>query len=258
MAAGSKSQLISSAVPASVEPGAPFTATVVMRNIGPDVWTEAAGYKLGAVGDSTIWNIARVPVPSPTPPNGVSTFTFTAYGPPAPGSYPFKFGMLQEGVNWFGPSTGGSVQVNGTPTPPPPGSNFDVAVDVGDVNSVNLFITGPIPINDTPRQFRAKYVGAVPLRIIKSDIWAGIDAGMTPIDVHVEAILGRTGCVIAKSQLDHYAEPNSSFGNVMVYDFNPGIVLKPGDDIIYYANAFKGANPRPGNFANRLTLWVTR
>jgi hypothetical protein len=84
-----------------------YAATVVMKNIGANVWTAANSYKLGSQnpGDNTTWGLARVVVPISVGYNQSVTFTVNMTAPAAPGTYNFQWRMVQESVEWFGDST---------------------------------------------------------------------------------------------------------------------------------------------------------
>jgi hypothetical protein len=90
-----------SGVPGTVAGGAEFTATITMRNVGTRMW-ETDGYRLGSVDDNPVWGSTRVSLPRRVRPNREATFTITARAPRRPGTYVFRWRMLQEGVEWFG------------------------------------------------------------------------------------------------------------------------------------------------------------
>jgi hypothetical protein len=90
-----------SGIPGGIRGGTPFTASITMRNIGTRPW-EGKSYRLGSVGDSTIWGPHRVGLPRRIPPGKHATFAISARAPRQPGKYRFEWRMLQEGVEWFG------------------------------------------------------------------------------------------------------------------------------------------------------------
>ncbi|MBV9763614.1 MAG: hypothetical protein JOZ48_02115 [Acidobacteriaceae bacterium] len=47
----------------------------------------------------------RINLTSPVPPGAKAVFTFTVTDPNAVGTFPFQWGMVQDGVGWFGPLT---------------------------------------------------------------------------------------------------------------------------------------------------------
>lgn len=108
-AGGDGAEFVSQTVPASVQPGASFDATIVIRNIGGTTWTHEGGYRLASrnPADNTTWGTNRVFIP-----NGVSvspgnshSFTRTFKAPTTPGTYVFSWKMLLNGTGTFGEET---------------------------------------------------------------------------------------------------------------------------------------------------------
>jgi hypothetical protein len=119
--AGPDAQFGSQSVPASLVAGAPATVSVTMRNTGTTTWTAAAGYRLGSQNpqDNATWGFGRVDLApgDAIAPGGQKVFTFTITAPTTPGSYPFQWRMLREGVGWFGTaSTNVIVSVTAQPS----------------------------------------------------------------------------------------------------------------------------------------------
>jgi RHS repeat-associated protein len=94
-----------SAVPATMDGGASYPVTVIMRNVGTNTWTAADGYALAPVQDDDTWAPHRIPVSGSIAYNGTASFTFNVTAPPAGGSYPLQWQMLQEGKGAFGAQT---------------------------------------------------------------------------------------------------------------------------------------------------------
>ena len=96
-------------VPTSMSPGGSYTVRVDMRNLGSNDWTAAQGYKLGSQSpqDNSTWGLTRVELLSweEIEDDEWKVFTFVVTAPQVPGTYPFQWRMLQEGVEWFGAST---------------------------------------------------------------------------------------------------------------------------------------------------------
>ncbi|MGA7439532.1 MAG: RHS repeat-associated core domain-containing protein [Luteibacter sp.] len=113
-------QVVSQTVASTMQVGTTQTVNVQMRNTGNYTWSAGTGFKLGAVGDSTIWGPGRVTLPSDVAPGQTASFTFNITAPAATGTYTFQWQMLQEGVTWFGAATptvgvsaiGGSISAN--------------------------------------------------------------------------------------------------------------------------------------------------
>jgi aqualysin 1 len=96
---------VDQAVPTMMLPGQTAQVTIRMKNVG-DLWLADQGFKLGAEGDSMIWGLNRVPLPSDViSRDGQAVFTFNITAPSTPGNYNFQWRMLQEGVQRFGDVT---------------------------------------------------------------------------------------------------------------------------------------------------------
>ncbi len=108
-------------VPATLNPGQAFTATVSFRNISSiNAWTNTGAnpYRLGSQNpaDNTTWGLSRVDLAVSTVSTGqVATFTFNCTAPATAASYPFAWQMLQEGVHWFGPIASTTITVGSPP-----------------------------------------------------------------------------------------------------------------------------------------------
>ena len=99
-------QPVSQSVPTTLTTGQTTAVGVTMKNTGTNVWTAAAGYKLGAQNpqDNDTWGTGRVNLAAgdSIDQNAQKTFTFTINAPSTPGTYNFQWRMVQEGVAWFG------------------------------------------------------------------------------------------------------------------------------------------------------------
>jgi hypothetical protein len=97
-----------------VRPGSQFGCTINVTNRG-DAWYPGARYKLGSWDppDNLTWGLGRVDLDDwlgtvgPLPHGALLDFTVTA--PTTAGEYNFSWRMVQEGVQWFGESTGSDV-----------------------------------------------------------------------------------------------------------------------------------------------------
>lgn len=98
---------VTQSVPAIMQAGKPYTATVTMRNSGNKPWTVAAKYALGSQNpmDNTLWGIGRVSPATSVVVNGQITFSVPVTAPAKPGTYNFQWRMVQDGEEWFGAST---------------------------------------------------------------------------------------------------------------------------------------------------------
>lgn len=114
---------VSQSVPATMQVGKAYTATVTMRNAGNKPWTAATGYALGAQNpmDNAFWRENRVRATATVAAGGQVSFSVPVTAPTIPGTYNFQWQMVQDDVEWFGPLTP-NVQVVVKPlTPTVPG-----------------------------------------------------------------------------------------------------------------------------------------
>jgi Ig-like domain from next to BRCA1 gene len=101
-------------VPSSVPVGQSFSATVNMTNTGVVSWTSSGNYHLGSQSpeDNTTWGFDRVNLPSSSiSPGQGAVFSFTPTAPSTPGTYAFAWAMVQDGVQWFGPTNSKNITV---------------------------------------------------------------------------------------------------------------------------------------------------
>lgn len=92
-------------VPASVEAGGNFVASLTLRNTGDKIWSEADRYRLGSIAPPHPFG-TRVTLGSQTvsPNGGEHTFVLTTTAPYAKGFYPFRWQMVEEPIS-FGAAT---------------------------------------------------------------------------------------------------------------------------------------------------------
>jgi RHS repeat-associated protein len=109
--------------PSQVTPGQSFNVSVTMSNSGSKIWGSSGSqaHWLGTQNpeNNMIWGVNRIPLPSSTiVPGGSSLFSFTLTAPATAGSYSIQLRMLQEFVEWFGPTVTIPITVvAGDPTP---------------------------------------------------------------------------------------------------------------------------------------------
>lgn len=107
--------VVAAVLPQALACGAPFAATVTMRNTGSSTWTHP-DFKLGIVddsdplftgGDTRVWldEGARVA------PGEEHSFAFDLSAPLLPGAYISDWQMVHEGVQWFGATARSEVVV---------------------------------------------------------------------------------------------------------------------------------------------------
>ena len=96
---------VAQSVPPVMQAGAHVAVSVTMKNIGTATW--GATHRLGASNprDNRTWGMNRVSLGSPVPPGQTVAFAFTVTAPATPGTYMFRWAMVNEGVAWFGPPT---------------------------------------------------------------------------------------------------------------------------------------------------------
>jgi len=110
---GNQATVVSSTHPSSVNVGQGFSATVVMHNSGGTSWTSGGNYNLGSQNpqDNTRWGLGRVATTGTISPGQNSTYTFNCTAPTTAGSYAFDWKMVQDGVEWFGDTASGGINV---------------------------------------------------------------------------------------------------------------------------------------------------
>jgi hypothetical protein len=84
--------------------GKSYAVSVTMQNTSGITWTAGQLFRLGSQDpqDNTIWGLGRVELPGPVAPGQQVTFNFTVTAPANPGTYNFRWRMVQDGVQWFG------------------------------------------------------------------------------------------------------------------------------------------------------------
>lgn len=96
-------------VPASMTTNQTTNVSVTMKNTGDQNWTKGQRHLLGSQNwqDNLTWGLNRVELEnsSTTHPGDSYTFTFNITAPSTPGTYNFRWRMVQEGEEWFGQYT---------------------------------------------------------------------------------------------------------------------------------------------------------
>jgi len=105
--------VVSMSYPSSVTTGQSFSATVTMNNNGTSYWVNSNGHNLGSQNpqDNTRWGLGRVGFAGTISPGQNCAFTFNCTAPTTAGSYAFDWKMVQDGVEWFGATAGGGINV---------------------------------------------------------------------------------------------------------------------------------------------------
>lgn len=95
-----------SGIPTTMGAGAKATVCVKMKNTGLAPWTRLNGFKLGSRSpqDNVTWGLNRIQLGAGDTifKSSNKNFCFTITAPASPGTYAFQWGMLREGVTWFG------------------------------------------------------------------------------------------------------------------------------------------------------------
>ncbi len=113
-------EFVSHDIPAAMTVGERYTVHVTMRNRGV-LWNDAAGFHLGAVGDSDpCTTTTRQPISGEVNPGSEYTFTFQLRAPLATGTYTTDWQMVRDGFQWFGPTVSQTIEVTGIPDTEPP------------------------------------------------------------------------------------------------------------------------------------------
>lgn len=119
---GNEAAFVSQTVPTLLAPGSTALATIILRNVGTNTWSEATKHRLCSINplDNGTWNLRRVYLDNPVPPGALCTFAFAIRAPATAGNYNFQWMMVQETIERFPQITPNVViQVNGSAPIPP-------------------------------------------------------------------------------------------------------------------------------------------
>ena len=114
--AGNGASLVGHTLPASLSCGESYTATVTMYNSGTTTWSEATRHRLGITGTSdplTTSSEVRIELPAgvTVPPGSQYTFQIPMVGPATAGTHGTYWRMVEEQVEYFGPTASRNVVV---------------------------------------------------------------------------------------------------------------------------------------------------
>lgn len=126
---GNNAECVSIDAPLSVSPGQKFTASIVMKNIGSDVWPAEYVVQVNPADkpvhlasqnppDNNIWGITRVHLSNGITPYRQETFLIRATAPITPGVYDFDWQMVKERIQaneWFGQICSKKINVESAP-----------------------------------------------------------------------------------------------------------------------------------------------
>lgn len=117
--AANNAAVVSLSHPSSVVAGSVFSASVTMNNNGGTTWTtDGTPHRLGSQNpqDNTRWGTSRIGLSANVSPGQNHTFTANFTAPTTPGTYPFDWKMVEDGVQWFGATATGSITVTAPST----------------------------------------------------------------------------------------------------------------------------------------------
>ncbi len=155
-------RFLSQSVPASMVAGQSYAVSLTLRNSGTNNWSpigaQCNAYRLGSANpqDNSIWGRVRADLPAVVPAGGEVTVSFNVTAPVTPGTYSFRWQMVQECVAWFGglspnvPVTvrGASVKdaqvlAQSVPKSMVVGNNYEIVVKVKNVGTQTWDVMGP-------------------------------------------------------------------------------------------------------------------
>lgn len=106
---GLDAHYVSQDLPIALQPDRTYTFHITMQNTGARTWVAGGPtpVRLGSQDpqDNTLWGTHRAALPADVAPGAFVTIPVTITAPHAPGTYTFRWRMVQEGVTWFGELT---------------------------------------------------------------------------------------------------------------------------------------------------------
>lgn len=109
--------VVTNTIPINMAMGREYQAYITTKNTGTKAWTEADGFRLGAVEESgnkaSMFGPTRLYLPSGVRVNPGQNYTwlFTLKAPMTPGSYTIKYRMVWENHKWFGATASKTISV---------------------------------------------------------------------------------------------------------------------------------------------------
>jgi len=148
---------VGASYPGSVTTGQSFSASITMNNNGSKAWVDSASYNLGSQNpqDNSRWGLGRVAVAGTVSPGANFTFNFNCTAPGTAGTYAFDWRMVQDGVEWFGTTSTGSIVVNN------PSSKTAVTVDNPSATYTGSWATGSSSTDKFGADYRYHSTAAV-------------------------------------------------------------------------------------------------
>jgi uncharacterized membrane protein len=109
---------VEQSVPDEMTAGQTYDVHVTMKNTGLNTWTAGEHYRLAFYGGTLLWGIQRVELSSTVETDAPVKFDFRVTAPTEPGTYSFRWIMIQDGVMEFGaPSSEILVKVTAASSP---------------------------------------------------------------------------------------------------------------------------------------------
>jgi N-acetylmuramoyl-L-alanine amidase len=165
--------VVSMSYPSTVTVGQQFSATITMNNNGTKPWTsDATAHALGSQNpqDNARWGTGRIGLPF-QPVNGGqnASFTFTFTAPTTAGTYPFDWRMVEDGVQWFGATAVGSINVIVNP-PAITGQPASLTRNPGETATFTVTATGTGPLSYQWRKNGVNITGATASSLALSNV----------------------------------------------------------------------------------------
>ncbi len=160
-----------------------------MRNsrYSTEIWTAYSKFRLGSQNDPDgLWGVNRALMRSgvQVAPGASYKFTFSVTAPSAPGTYNFRWRMLKEDVEWFGPYT----------------TNLSITV-VAPTNAAQL-ISQSVP---STMQAGDTYSVALTYKNIGDSIWS------SAANFRLASLNGDSPCCAGRIELDHAVAPGEQY-----------------------------------------------
>lgn len=223
-----QAQLNIISVPLFAPQGLPFQAVFQVINTG-NVTLNCSGPNPVRIGsqepqDNSNWGLTRISLPYDLLP-GQSVEITETFSSGLKGPLQFAWQMVQERVAWFGNVASTTIYTPLIlPLPPNPGD--------GSIVGQAIINTRPYLTNMGTQSLIWGAPQSGKFAILSASIWQGLDPGNTA-DMACTVNRQRDNCLIIPSSIDRYAQP--SLANVQTFYYpDPGIILVPGDTLIFY------------------------
>ena len=222
---GNAATFVSQNVPTLMAPGSTALATITLRNVGTNNWSEATKHRLCSINplDNGTWNLRRVYLGNVVPPGALYTFTFAIRAPATAGNYNFQWMMVQETIERFGETPNVVIQVSSAAPIPPTFtlSPADKTVFVGQTVALTAAATGaPTPT----LQWQSKAAGAADF----ADILGATAATYTTPPLGLPNTGTQFRCIATSSA----GSATSASATVTVTAVAPSFTLQPTNKVV--------------------------